>query len=312
VSERPRELSILIVSYNTRELTLECLRSVERETRADHEILVVDNASRDGSADAVRAEFPGVRLFALSENLGFARGNNLAAERASGEWLLLLNPDTVVLDGAIDRLLAFARSRPEAGIFGGRTLRPTGVLDPTSCWARPTPWSMFCRATGLARLFAGGRWFDPEAMGGWQRDTVREVDIVTGCFLLLSRSLWQELGGFDPEFFMYGEEADLCLRAKQRGKASLVCPDATIIHYAGASEQVRADKTVRLFRAKARLIRKHWAPGSRAFGLAMLYLWAWSRMAAFALATRGGAAGESGPREVWRAIWQRRAEWARG
>src|SRR5690606_35725860 len=119
---------------------------------------------------------------------------------------------------------------------------------------------VFCVATGLSSLFRGSSLFNPEGYGGWKRDTVREVDIVSGCFFLIRRELWERLGGFDPAFFMYGEEADLCLRARKLGARPMVTPEATIVHYGGASERVRADKMVRLLQAKALLIRRHWGP----------------------------------------------------
>jgi N-acetylglucosaminyl-diphospho-decaprenol L-rhamnosyltransferase len=264
------DLSIIIVSYNTRELTLECLRSIYEQTkRIEFEILVVDNASSDGSPDAVATRFPGVRVVRLLENVGFARANNLAAELARGDYLLLLNPDTVVLEGAAEKLHAFAKQHREEGVFGGRTLFADGSLNPASCWGQPTIWSVFCRATGLAKLFRGALLFDPESLGGWARDTVREVPIVSGCFLLVPRSLWDRLGGFDPLFFMYGEDADFCLRARSLGAKCIICPDARIVHYLGASEKVRADKMVRLFRAKAQFFRRHWSPQACRFGVRM-------------------------------------------
>lgn len=306
-------VSIIIVSYNTRELTLECLRSVYAQTReTPFELLVVDNASTDGSAAAIAAEFPQARLWPLDQNLGFAAANNFAARNASGEWLLLLNPDTVVLDRAIDRLVASAqsatRSHPRAGIFGGRTLFADGSLNPTSCWARPTLWSTFCIAVGLTSLFRRSSLFNPEAMPAWPRDSVREVDIVTGCFFLLRRSLWDRLGGFDPAFFMYGEEADLCLRARREGVTGLICPAATIVHHGGASEPVRADKLVRLFRAKAQLFRRHWSPAIAGVLVALLRLWAGSRALAFAAASLFRHRYEAA-RSTWREVSRRRGEW---
>ncbi len=216
------------MSYNTRELTLDCLRSVYAQTHdVSFEVLVVDNASADGSAQAIAAEFPCIRLFLLHDNRGFAAANNLAGQHATGEWLLLLNPDTVILDRAIDKLLASAKEhsaiRPQYGIFGGRTLFPDGRLNPTSAWRRPTVWSLLSTASGLSASFRRTAFFNGEAMGGWPCDCVRAVDIVTGCFLLLRRALWERLGGFDLAFFMYGEDADLCLRARRLGVGCLIC-----------------------------------------------------------------------------------------
>jgi GT2 family glycosyltransferase len=303
-------VSVLIVSYNTREMTLACLRSLLNQTPGlPLEVRVVDNDSQDGSADAIAAEFPGVVLERSKVNLGFAAANNRAAAGAVGEYLLLLNPDTVVLDRAVERLVAFVESRPEAGIWGGRTVFADGRLNPTSCWARPTPWSLLCLGTGLSSVMRWSRVFNPEAYGGWQRDTVREVDIVTGCFLLIRRSLWERLGGFDRAFFMYGEEADLCLRARALGVRPVVTPEATIVHYGGASERVRADKLVRLLKAKALLVRRHCPFGTRWFGLWMLAQWCLVHSVAWRIAGAAGASNAASSLEFWTAGWRRRREW---
>ena len=146
---------MLVVSYNTRAMTLDCLASLAAETSVPHEVIVLDNASPDGSAAAIAAAFPRafpeLRLIASPENHGFAKANNIAAREARGDYLLLLNPDTVVLDAAIDRLVAFARRTPEAGIWGGRTLDAERKLNPMSVFGDQTLWSLFCRATGLTR-----------------------------------------------------------------------------------------------------------------------------------------------------------------
>lgn len=304
------ECTIVVVSFNTREMTLACLRSIFAQTaRTPFDVIVVDNQSLDCSADAIEEEFGGrVTLIRSTVNLGFAGANNLAARRAKGDFLLLLNPDTVVLDRAIDRLLAFAEEHPAAGIWGGRTVFADGSLNPSSCWRRPTLWSLLCQASGLSSLFRRSSVFNPEAMGGWKRDTVREVDIVTGCFLLIRRSLWERLGGFDPAFFMYGEEADLCLRARALGIRPIVTPEATIVHHGGASETVRADKMVRLLQAKVLLIRRHWPMGRREAGAMLLRLWPFTRMWAWRFAAAFGA---SGGLPTWREVWRRRAEWCR-
>lgn len=299
-------ISVIVVSYNTRDMTLDCLRSVQAQTRRDFELIVLDNASSDGSVAAIRAEFPNIRLLAETENHGFAKGNNIAASHARGDYLLLLNPDTVVLNGAIDRLLDFAESTPEAGIWGGRTLFGDRSLNPASCWRRMTLWSLTSQVLGLSSLFRGSAIFNPEGYGGWERDTEREVDIVSGCFLLIPRRFWEELGGFDLSFVMYGEEADLCLRAREKGARPRVTPEAQIIHYAGASETVRTDKMIRLLRAKILLIRRHFPPWQRQIGLTMFRLWPFGRY----WGTR--AFGRRENSKTWGAIWSRRSEWWHG
>lgn len=306
-------VTIIVVSFNTRDMTLECLRSVLDETSVPFELIVVDNASTDGSAEAVAAEFPEVRLFAETDNHGFGRANNLAAEHAHGDYILLLNPDTVVLDGAVDRLISFARQRPEAGIWGGRTIHADGSLNSTSCYQKMTLWTLFCRAVGLAPLLRNHPLVS-ERFGSWQMDSVRQVDIITGCFLLIDRELWSALNGFDPIFFMYGEEADLCLRAaRQRDARPLFTPDAEIIHHGGASEHVRADRDVRLFAAKMTLVRRHFPAWAVPLGRVLLALIPFTRAVALSVLAALGrheARGLSGL--TWSEVWTRRGEWVDG
>ena len=309
----PPVVSIVVISYNTREMTLECLRSVYAQTQLPFELIVVDNASTDGSAEAIAAEFPDLHLIAETTNHGFAPAHDIALHHATAPWLLLLNPDTVVLDGAVDRLYAAAQEHPRAGIWGGRTLFADGQLNPASCWGRMTLWSTFCRLVGLNRIFASSEFFNSETYGTWPRDSDREVDIVVGCFFLMRRADWDALGGFDPVFTMYGEEADLCLRARAAGFSPMVTARAEIIHYGGASEKVRADKMVRLMRAKTELIKRHFHPLTRRPGRWLFALWPWSRMVATGVA--GTLLRRPGLREksaVWSEVWARRAEWRHG
>ena len=306
-------LSIIIISYNTREMTLACLASVYAQTKTPFEIILVDNASSDGSADAIAAAYPDVHLIAETTNHGFAPAHDIALPHATAPWLLLLNPDTLVKNGALDTLLAFAEAHPKAGIWGGRTVFGDGTLNPSSCWGQMTLWSTFSRIVGLNRIFRNSEFFNPETYGTWPRDTVRKVDIVVGCLFLMRRADWDALGGFDPVFVMYGEEADLCLRARAKGFHPMVTPDAQIVHYAGASETVRADKMVRLMRAKIELIKRHFRPGTRRLGCALLALWPLSRYVATgvgaALLRRPSLRTKAGN---WREIWARRNEWKDG
>ncbi len=308
------DLSVLVVSYNTRAMTAAALDSVLKETHLTrYEIIAVDNASHDGSA-AVMAEHPSdPMVIALAENIGFARANNLAAKSARGRYLLLLNPDTVILNGAIDKLMVFARENPGARIWGGRTLFADGRTNPSSCWGQMTLWNLFCRATGLTGMFAGSEMFNGEAYGGWPCDGVRNVDIVSGCFFLIEKALWDDLGGFDPLFFMYGEEADLCLRARAFSAHPMVTPRASIVHYGGASERARSDKMVRLLAAKTSLITRHFSPLTAPLGRALLAAWPLSRTIALTLhAALTGNSTSSASAKVWHEIWARRSEWCHG
>ena len=302
-------LSILVISYNTREMTLDCLRSVREQTSVPHELIVLDNASSDGSAAAIAAEFPDVTLLAETVNHGFAKANNIAALHAKGEFLLLLNPDTVVLDQALDKLLAFARRTPEARIWGGRTVFADGSLNAASCWRKMDLWNLFCRASGLTGIFPHSAIFNSEAYGGWDRLSEREVDIVTGCLFLIHRDDWQALGGFDPAFFMYAEEANLCLRAHETlGARPRITPDAVIVHYGGASEKVRADKMVRLFRAKRELIRRHFPLWQQPLAFFLFDAVPLSRYIALRIITAARGLGRDGA-ATWLEVWSRRMEW---
>jgi GT2 family glycosyltransferase len=301
------ELTVAIVSYNTRALTLKAVETLYANThRTAMRVIVWDNASADGSAEAVRDAFPQAEVVASQENLGFARANNVVAEMADTPWLLLLNPDTETHDGAIDNILAFAKAHPEAGIVGGRTVFPDGSLNIASAWRRISAWSLFTQTTGLARALPGSDLFNYEAMGAWKRDSVREVDIVVGCFLLISTDLWRRLGGFSERYFMYGEDADLCLRAKKLGYRPTITPDAEIMHLVGASTSKRADKAVAVMRAKAQLVRDHWAGPMVPVGIAQLWLWA--------LARRVGAVASRDPEQKarLRQLWEQRGSWLAG
>ncbi len=311
--DAPPDITVIVVSYETREMTLACLRSViAQAVTARCELIVVDNASTDGSAAAIRAEFPDIRLIALDENIGFARANNMAARYARGRRLLLLNPDTVILDHAIDRLEAFAEARPDCGIWGGRTVFADGRLNPSSCWRRATLWSIVCLAFGLTRM-RGSRLFNPEGYGGWRRDTVRAVDIVTGCFFLIDRVLWERCGGFDPLFFMYGEEADLCLRARRFGARPAITPAATIIHHGHASEPDHAEQRVKVLAGRITLMQRHETAAAVHVGRLLYMLRPLLRIALLGFAARlTGRADLRRTAERWRHVWQERARWING
>ena len=304
-------VSVIVVSYNTRAMTLDCLASLAAETTVPHEVIVLDNASPDGSAAAIAEAFPDLQLIASETNHGFARANNIAARAARGAYLLLLNPDTVVLDRAVDRLVAFARRTPEAGIWGGRTLDAERRLNPMSVFGDQTLWSLFCRATGLTVAFRGSAVFNPEDYGGWARDSERAVDVVQGSFLLITRALWEALGGFDPSFVMYGEEADLCRRARSLGARPRMTPEATIVHYAGAASRFRSDKAVLVLKARVTLARRYLPAWQRPLGLFLLRMGPFTRWVGGGLLAR--LTGRSGPAAAhWGAVWAARGDWQHG
>ena len=306
-------ISIVIISYNTSRMTHNCIASVLAQTTTPYELIVLDNASQDGSARMISETFPAVKLIAEPKNHGFGPAHKIAMEQATAPWVLLLNPDTVVLDHAIDKVFAFAQRRPDCGIWGGRTLYADGSLNPTSCFAKMTLHSVLFRVLGLNGVFRHSKFFNAEYYGDWPRDTEREVDIVTGCFLLIRRDLWDRLGGFDDAFFMYGEEVDLCLRAQALGVRPHITPDATIIHHGGASQAVRSDKIIRLLRAKIELIKRHFPATQTWLGCGLFRLWPLSRQWAYRVAVRvrpGDRMRKDS--QAWTEVWARRKEWWNG
>jgi N-acetylglucosaminyl-diphospho-decaprenol L-rhamnosyltransferase len=309
--ELDEELTIIVVSYNTKALTLRALETLyENAGDVRMRVIVWDNASADDSADAIAAAFPEVELVRSPDNLGFAVANNRASEMVLSEWMLLLNPDTETYPNAIAALLDFAKANPRAGIVGGRTVFPDGSLNPASCWNKITIWSLICNAFGLAAAFPASPFFNPEGIGGWKRDSVRQVDIVVGCFLLIPTALWRKLDGFQAKYFMYGEEADLCLRAAKAGYRPMITPDAQIMHLVGASTPQLARKLLQLMQARATLVRDHWSPATRWIGLSLLQLWSFNHVIKSRLMQ---VIGKGGPKnDAWFELWDSRTHWLKG
>jgi GT2 family glycosyltransferase len=288
------DVSVCIVSWNIKELLRDCLNSLKAQAGdVRYETIVVDNDSNDGSADMVRQEFPWVKLVDPKVNLGFGRANNLAYQHSTGRWVLLLNPDTVVLDRAVERLVKFADAHPEAAAVGGRTLKRDGkTLERSCCWGSPGMWPLFCKAFGLHIIFKNSPIFNREAMDYWQRDSVREVGVITGCCLMIRRDVYEQTGGFDDHFFMYAEETDLCWRMRERGKL-VFCPEAQIIHLVGeAAKKSTSNRLFHINRALLKLFRKHYGTAYMVAANFFMCLFYAVRVPLMKLATlfgRGGA-----------------------
>ena len=289
-------LSVCIVNWNTRELLRACLESLRRNpsARAQLEIIVVDNASSDSSAELVARDFPEVRLLANAENRGYAAGNNQAIAASGGEYVLLLNPDTEVAPGALDKLLEFLRDHPEAAGVAPRLVGPDGATQ-RSCRGFPDPWAVFADALGLARLFPRSRRLGRYRLTWWNHDDLREVDQPMASALLLRRSALKRVGAFDEDFPIFFNDVDLCYRLKQAGWRLYFDPEATVLHHHGASTaQVRRRMIIESHRSLARFYRKHYR-GRRGCWpvLALNRLGLWLRLAALAL--RGGGRQEDSP-----------------
>jgi hypothetical protein len=302
------DLSIILVSYNTAPYIRRALESVSQETHlTSFEIIVVDNASSDDSVAMIRECFPQVRLIASDQNPGFAGGVRQGVSVARGKYLLLLNPDTVILNAAIDRLVHFAGRHPDNGIWSGVTLNNDLSLNSQHAWSKPTFTSLLFSALGLSKLFSHSNLFNHANYGGWQRDSVKQVDIVSGCFFLTTRELWDKLDGLDASFFMYAEEADYCLRAKALGYQPIVTPDARIIHHGGVSHNQFSGKMVMLLKGKVELINRHISPWKRPAYKFMLYLYVFNKHLLHTLLKPGSA-----QRREWQTVYVQRSNWLQG
>jgi hypothetical protein len=252
------DVSIIIVNWNTREVVQGCLTSIYEQTRdIDYEVIVVDNASTDGSAEMVKKNFPRVILIENSENRGFAAANNQGIAIAKGRYMLLLNSDTVVLDNAIAKIVSFADDNPDAAVMGCRVLNTDMTLQPT-CFMFPSILNMLLSTSYLYKLFRKSKFFGRERMAWWGRNDVREVDVVTGCFMLVRRESIEQVGLMDERFFMYAEETDWCYRFKKAGYKIIFAPHAEIIHIGGESSKLAAVEMALLERGSRLLFfKKH-------------------------------------------------------
>ncbi len=305
-------LDIILVSYNTAEYTRRAIQSVYAETQqTDFHIIMVDNDSKDNSVALIAEHFPGVEIIQSGANLGFAGGVNMGAKAGRGEYILLLNPDTVILDGAIDKLVDYAKTTPQAGIWGGVTLNNDLSLNPNNARARLSFKTLLFSALGLSKAFNNSCFFNHDNYGCWDRTTEREVDVITGCFFLTPRTLWQELDGLDETFFMYAEEADYCIRAIKKGYQPRVTPDARIIHHGGVSETNLSGKMLKLLKGKAELINKHAASWQKPIFKGLLQLHVLNKLLSLKLFSllkdsKKDTLGE------WQKVYQQRKEWLRG
>jgi GT2 family glycosyltransferase len=282
-SAHPPLLSVVIVSYNTRAMTLDCLRSLYDDIAglgdAQSEVFVVDNASHDGSAEAIREAFPQVQLIASNKNLGFGAANNLAMARARGEFFLLLNSDAFPLPGAIPTLLKYLQQHPNVGAVGPKLLNGDGSLQP-SCWKFPAPRRAWAEALGLAALLPAHPVFGDYFR--WAHDEERHVDFVVGACVLLRRAVYEQVGGFDENFFLYAEETDWMKRMEAAGWPIAFIPWAQVTHLGGASSDSKPGVNPLFFDGQDRFVSKHFGPRGLASFRAANLLRASLRLLAFA------------------------------
>jgi GT2 family glycosyltransferase len=252
-------ISVITVSWNTRDLLRNCLQSLLKELEGvDAEVFLVDNDSADQSAAMVEKEFPQIRLIANDSNRGFAAANNQALALASGEFILLLNPDTVVHPGAIKTLLGFMQTHARAAIVAPQLLESNGAVQ-RSCRQFPTFLGMLYELLGLSKIFPDQAKFRQYKMLDWNHDDERQVDQPEGACLLLRRAVIEEVGVLDEGFFMLFEEVDWCYRIKEKGWQIWFTPSAQVTHHYGQSiKQVKTKMILSSHRGLYRFWHKHY------------------------------------------------------
>jgi len=244
-------LSIVIVSYNVRRFVEQCLDSVQKASEGlAVEVFVVDNASSDDTVASVRQHYPWVRLIANDDNLGFSRANNIAIRQSQGEYVLLLNPDTIVAKPTLRDVLAFMDAHPEAGGAGVRMHNADGTLAPESRRAVPTPWVSFCKMLGFSSRYY---------MSHLPWDEPARIEVISGAFCLLRRKALDQVGLLDEDFFMYGEDIDLSFRLLKGGWENWYVP-SDIVHFKGESTRKSTFRYVHVFyQAMLIFFRKHYS-----------------------------------------------------
>jgi GT2 family glycosyltransferase len=230
------QLSVIILNYNVRYFLELCLLSVERALQnIDSEIIVVDNNSQDDSCEMIKSRFTNVKLIQNNQNVGFPKGNNIGVAQAKGDYVCILNPDTVVAEDTFEKVLAFAKKQNNLGIIGVKLIDGTGNFLPESKRGVPTPWVAFTKIMGLYKLFPKSPFFNKYYAQHLNENQTGKVEILVGAFMILKKELYEEVGGFDEDCFMYSDDIDLSYRMLQKGKANYYFHETTVIHYKGES-----------------------------------------------------------------------------
>lgn len=243
-SSRPA-LSLVIVSFNSKEVLRECLKSLlagysQEFANKDYELILIDNASSDGSVEMIKGEFPQVELIEAKENLGFAKANNLGIKKSQGRLILFLNPDTIVQSDTLSTMINYIDSEPSVGVATCLVeLSGNRGIDLDCHRGFPTPWASFCYFTGLEKLFPRSRIFGQYHQTWKDLSTIHEIDSAVGAFMLVKREVGEKIGWWDEDFFFYGEDLDFCFRVKEMGLKVMYNPTVKIYHYKGISSGIQ-------------------------------------------------------------------------
>jgi hypothetical protein len=273
------QLSVIIVNYNVRDFLHHALISLQKAMKGIRgEIIIVDNASDDGSIEMARRRFPSVALIASKTNLGFAKANNLALQRARGKYFLLINPDTLVQEDTLRVMIRFFEENRDVGLAGCKILNPDGSFQLACRRSFPTPWVGFTKMSGLSALFPHSRLFGKYNLTYLSPDETYEIDAVSGSFMMVRREVYEQVGGLDEEFFMYGEDLDWCYRIQQAGWKNCYVHSTQIIHYKGEStKRSNLDEIRTFYQAMHLFVMKH---------LSRSHIFAWLLRFAISISSR--------------------------
>ena len=276
-------LSVIIVAWNVKGLLRGCLQSLQDDGVPDWaEVIVFDNASTDGSSRMVEQEFPWARLIRSPQNLGFSRGNNLAIEQAAGDFILLLNPDTVVHAGTLRRLVEYAETHPEVGVIGPKLYNSDGTVQFEGAVNFPTAWSVFCDLAFLSRAFPGSRLFCRRKMGFWDHEGDRPVPAISGAAMAVRREIFDQIGLLDETMFC-AEDMDFCKRLRNAGWTVFYLGSTSVVHFGGGSTSQCANQGLQrqiAFQSFWLYTRKNRGWLAAAAVTAMVLLWSLGAIAA--------------------------------
>lgn len=276
-------ISIIIVSWNAKKYLEECLDSIHHSLPNDTEIIVVDNASSDGSPEAVRVAFPGVHLIRNDDNYGFAKANNIGIQASTGEYLFFINSDVVVKAGCFEKMISYMDGHQYIGVLGPKIIGPNGAVQ-RSCMGFPSLWNSFSRALALDTIFPRMKLFGGHLLTYWTHNDIRSVDVINGCFWMIRRKALQATGQLDDRFFIYGEDIDWCKRFNEKGWKIVFYPEAEAIHYGGASS---ANAPLKFFIEMQRADYQYWKKHhTRLVSTAFLFI----RLLHYAIRLVGGIA----------------------
>ncbi len=253
------DLSIIIVNYNVKEFLQNLLHSIEKASlKISKEIIVIDNASDDGSVELIREKFSSIKLIQNKINLGFGRANNQGLVIAQGKYILFINPDCIVSENTLDNMISFFEDHPECGLAGCKILNSDGSLQLACRRGFPGPWTSFTKVTGLSNLFPKSKIFARYNLTYMDEDQTYEVDAVSGSFMIIRKEVYEKVGGFDEQFFMYGEDLDLCYRVQKAGYKVFYVHTTQVIHYKGEStKRSNIDETKMFYNAMHVFVKKH-------------------------------------------------------